>query len=403
MLSLSGQANPTHRLVMLLFFFVLANPSLFSQTLTVLHAFDGSDGQYPQAALTLDSAGNLYGTTSYGGAGYGTIFKLDPEGNYSVLYRFAGGPNDGAYPGALVRDTAGNLYGTTSQGGTASDGTLFKLDASGNETVLHNFGANSSDGMEPNSGLIQDRAGNLYGTTVTGGLYNGGTVFEWTVAGKEKVLFNFDGLGSGGMWPGAGSLLPAKIGVLGTTAFGGTSNLGTLFSLGKSTVPTVINFAGTAGEFPNNGLTMDSNGYVYGTTFFGGDLTCHAVSSGCGVVFKVDPGGKEKVLYSFQGPPDGDQPVTGPVLDRNGNIYGATAYGGTGQCQNQPSQGCGMIYEISPTGQETVLYNFTGGADGMFLFGGLIRDSQGNLFGTAAEGGGSGCSEGCGTIFKLTP
>jgi uncharacterized repeat protein (TIGR03803 family) len=122
------------------FFLVSPNASLFAQTLTVLHTFDSSHGQYPNAPLIRDSAGNLYGTTTYGSAGYGTIFKLDRAGKYTVLYSFGGSPGDGSYPaGGLLRDKNGDFYGTTSQGGTTNGGTIFKLDSGGDESVLYNF------------------------------------------------------------------------------------------------------------------------------------------------------------------------------------------------------------------------------------------------------------------------
>jgi uncharacterized repeat protein (TIGR03803 family) len=166
----------------------------------------------------------------------------------------------------------------------------------------------------------------------------------------------------------------------------------------------VIDFATAEGEFPFAGLIKDSAGNFYGTTQYGGNLSCHAESSGCGTVFKLDANGNETVLYSFLGVPDGDDVIAGLVSDKIGNLYGVTAYGGTGGCQNAPYQGCGTIFEIDPTGKETVLYNFTGGADGKYPYGGLVRDSKGNLYGTVAEGGGKGCGgSGCGAVFMLKP
>jgi len=378
---------------------------LSAQTLTVLHTFDGSHGQYPNAPLIRDSAGNLYGTTAYGSAGYGTIFKLDKAGDYTVLYSFAGSPSDGSYPeGGLLRDKNGDFYGTTWQGGATNGGTIFKLDSSGDETVLYNFVLNSSDGMWPYAGLIDDAKGNLYGTTSAGGTGGGGIVFELENTGAEDVLFNFDGNLGNGTFPGGGSLLRGNGRLYGTTSSGGSSNLGTVFALHKSKIANVIDFAGAEGEFPFGGLIKDSAGNFYGTTQYGGDLSCHAESSGCGTVFKLDANGNETVLYSFLGTPDGDDVIAGLVSDKIGNLYGVTAYGGTGSCQNTPYEGCGTIFEIDPTGKETVLYNFTGGADGKYPYGGLIRDSKGNLYGTVAEGGGKGCGgSGCGAVFVLKP
>jgi uncharacterized repeat protein (TIGR03803 family) len=405
MFSKQGKTSGILQVTALSLLLATANAILLAQTLTVLHTFDGSDGQYPNAPLILDSAGNLYGTTPFGSAGYGTIFKLVKAGNYRVLYSFVGSPNDGAYPeGGLLRDKQGTFYGTTWQGGTTNGGTVFKFDVSGKETALHNFVLNSTDGMWPYAGLIQDAKGNLYGTTSAGGISGGGIVFELESTGKEDVLFNFNGNMGNGMYPGGGSLLRTKGSLYGTTGFGGASNLGTVFALHKSKATTVVNFGGAEGEFPFAGLIKDSAGNLYGTTQYGGDLTCHAQSSGCGTVFKLDAKGNETVLYSFLGSPDGDDVIAGLVSDKTGNLYGTTAYGGTGGCQNSPYQGCGTIFKIDPTGKETVLFNFTGGADGKYPYGGVIRDSKGNLYGTAAEGGGKGCGgSGCGTLFKLTP
>ena len=178
---------------------------------TVLHGFSGSggDGEFPLAGLVRDAAGNLYGTTSdggiYGGVcggfGCGTVFKVDKTGKETALYSFTGDP-DGSNPYAgLVRDAAGNLYGTTYSGGSTSfGGTAFKLDTKGVETVLYNFGAQNGDGLFPTGGLIRDAAGNLYGTTQRGGASGFGAVFKVDKTGKETVLYSFAG-GTDGSTP----------------------------------------------------------------------------------------------------------------------------------------------------------------------------------------------------------
>jgi uncharacterized repeat protein (TIGR03803 family) len=383
---------------------LVTNAPLLAQSLTVLHIFSGKDGQSPNDNLFRDSASNLYGTTAYGGKyGFGTLFKLDKSGHFTVLYSFAGSPSDGAYPnGGLVRDKAGNFYGTTSQGGATNGGSVFKFDTTGKETVLYSFIANSSDGMWPYAELIRDATGNLYGTASANGAFGGGTVFKIDSSGKETVLHNFSGNSTDGMWPEAGLRLSGGR-LYGTTAFGGTSNLGTIFVLHKSAETVAFNFAGTAGEFPFSSFVKDSSGNFYGTTEFGGDMTCNAPSSGCGTVYKLDASGNHTVLYSFLGSPDGDAPIAGVIVDKSGNLYGATPYGGTGSCQNSPFMGCGTIFKLDQTGKETVLFNFTGGADGKYPFGTLIRDVKGNLYGSTAQGG-TGCGgSGCGTLFKLTP
>src|SRR6185369_16323811 len=141
----------------------------------------GQDGYTPAAGLVPDEAGNLYGTTEGGGAFgvFGTVFKLDASGNLTVLHSFAGAPTDGEFPLAgLIRDKAGNLYGTTEVGGAFNNGTVFKVDSTGKETVLHSFAGSPSDGGFPQGGLILDKAGNLYGTTGKGGASNLGTIFK---------------------------------------------------------------------------------------------------------------------------------------------------------------------------------------------------------------------------------
>jgi uncharacterized repeat protein (TIGR03803 family) len=346
----------------------------------------------------------LYGTTAGGGkSGFGTLFKFDKTGKYTVLHNFAGAPIDGANPnGGLVRDKFGNFYGTTVVGGSTDGGTVFKLDTTGKETVLHSFVFNSSDGMWPSSGLIEDSHGNLYGTALTGGAYNGGIVFKLDTKGTETILYNFTGGTTDGMWPSS-TLLLSKGRLYGTTGFGGTSDLGTVFVLDKSNETVVFNFAGTAGEFPFSGLIKDSTGNLYGTARFGGDLDCHAKSSGCGTVFRLDADGNQTVLYGFRGTPDGGDVLGGLVMDKVGNLYGTTSRGGTSLCLSWPFIGCGTIFKVDQTGKEIVLHDFTGRADGQNPFGTLVLDSKGNLYGTATFGG-TGCKGiGCGTLFRLTP
>jgi uncharacterized repeat protein (TIGR03803 family) len=165
----------------------------------------------------------------------------------------------------------------------------------------------------------------------------------------------------------------------------------------------VFNFTGTAGEFLFSGLISDSSGNFYGTTEFGGDLDCHAKSSGCGTVFRLDANGKQRVLYAFRGSPDGGDVLGGLVMDKVGDLYGTTSRGGTNLCLSTPFIGCGTIFKVDQTGKETVLYDFTGGTDGKNPFDTLILDTKGNLYGTATYGG-TGCKpNGCGTLFRLTP
>jgi uncharacterized repeat protein (TIGR03803 family) len=248
-----------------------------------------------------DSVGNLYGTTGGGGTfGFGTVFKLDTSGKETVLYSFTGGA-DGEFPEAgLVRDVAGNLYSTTIFGGTSGNcnggcGTVFKLDTTGKETVLYSF--RNGDGAYPNS-VIRDSAGNLYGTTYGGGppsfcFGSGcGVVFKVDTTGKETVLYTFTG-GADGANPYAGLVRDAKGNLYGTTSYGGDmaackGGCGVVFKLDKTGKETVLHrFMGADGASPYAGLVRDAKGNIYGTTFTGGDLTCVVYVGGCGVVFKL--------------------------------------------------------------------------------------------------------------------
>ncbi len=312
-------------------------------------------GGGPAAGLIADGKGNLYGTTEFGGAANdGVVFRLSPGGTETALHTFTGG-NDGSGPSGLIADSSGNLYGTTTYGGafrcgdefSQQCGVVFKLSPSGTLTVLHSFMFLGGDGNSPFAGLIADGSGNLYGTTLDGGASASmfqlgcGTVFKVTPGGTETVLHSFTG---------------------------GPSD----------------------GANPRAGLIADSSGNLYGTTEFGGASGpgC-AVGVGCGVVFKLSPGGTETVLHSFTGGSDGGGPAAGLIADSSGNLYGTTGGGG--------ASNAGVVFKLSPGGTETVLYSFKGGSDGSGPSG-VITDSSGNLYGTTAFGGASGQ----GVVFKLT-
>ena len=366
---------------------------LVTYSYSVLHSFNPQpDGGHPFAGLSRDAAGNLYGTTPWGGAaGSGTVFKADSNGNETVLYSFTGG-SDGAVPfSGLVRDAAGNLYGTTLSGGASSSGTVFKVDLAGNETVLYNF-AGGSDGAAPFAGLVLDAAGSLYGTTQSGGASSSGTIFKVDSAGNETVLYNFTG-GSDGANPIAGLVLDAAGNLYGTTNVGGTMGSGAVFKLDSFGNDTVLySFTGGSdGGSPVASLVRDKAGNLYGTANLGG-------AAGNGTVFKLDSNGNETVLYSFAGGSDGANPVAGLVRDAVGNLYGTTNLGG--------ATGNGTVFKVDSTGNETVLYSFTGGSDGASPKAGLVFDATGNLYGTTPSGGVSGCTivytSNCGVLFKLT-
>ncbi|MGE5206863.1 MAG: choice-of-anchor tandem repeat GloVer-containing protein [Chlamydiota bacterium] len=358
-----------------------------AQTLNVLHSFTGgADGQNPDTDLIRDPQGNLYSATLYGGDyGYGSVFKVTPTGTKTVFYSFSGG-TDGAFPNwDLLRDPMGNLYGTTYWGGSSGYGTVFKVTPTGTETVLYNFAGNS-DGANPSAGLARDPQGNLYGTTYSGGASGYGTVFKVAPTGTETVLYSFTG-GSDGANPTWGLIRDPQGNLYGTTYSGGASGYGTVFKVTPTGTKTVLySFAGGSddGAHPEAGLIRDPMGNLYGTTGSGG-------GSNQGTVFKVTQTGTETVLYIFSGGADGANPSAPLTRDPQGNLYGTTHSGG--------AYGYGTVFKVTPTGTETVLYSFTGGADGANPIGGLARDPMGNLYGTAYSGGASGY----GTVFKLIP
>jgi uncharacterized repeat protein (TIGR03803 family) len=348
----------------------------------VLYSFRGSpDGAFPGGGLVRDSAGNLYGTTYEGGPhNFGAVFKLDTTGKETLLHSFAD-QADGAYPMSvtLILDSAGNLYGTTYEGG-GGYGVIFKMDAKGRETVLRIF--KQWNGSGPFAGVIRDAMGNVYATTINGGSAGGGVVFKVTGPRKGKVLHDFVGY-SYGYYPVAPLVQDTRGNFYGTT----TGDNGIVFKLNERGKETVLyTFTGEPdGSLPYAGLILDAEGNLYGTTVFGG-------TSNYGTVFKLDTTGKETVLYSFTGTPDGSQPGFGSlVMDAEGNLYGATGEGG--------SSNVGTVFELDTIGKETVLYSFTGGKDGGTPGAGLIWDTTGNLYSTTGRGG----DYGYGTVFRLTP
>jgi uncharacterized repeat protein (TIGR03803 family) len=359
----------------------------WAQKESVLYSFAGSpDGANPYyAGVVFDIKGNLYGTTVSGGAtGAGTVFKVTPSGKETVLYSFAGGTDGSSpYPGVIL-DTKGNVYGTTNAGGAFNAGTVFKVTPSGKETVLYSF-TGGADGSGPQAGLVIDKKGNLYGTTSYGGASGAGAVFKVTPSGKETVLYSFSG-GTDGAYPIAGLVFDKKGSLYGTTWVGGASSGGTVFKVTPSGKETVLHsFTGNPdGAYPfSSTLVFDTKGNVYGTTNAGG--------INVGTVFKVTPSGKETVLYSFTGGADASGPQAGLVFDKKGNLYGTTYAGG--------ALNAGTVFKVTPSGKETMLYSFTGGADGLGPKAGLVFDKKGNLYGTTDQGG----AFGNGTVFKLVP
>ena len=284
------------------------------------------------------------------------------------------------------------------------------------EKVLYSF-RGGSDGANPYAGLIADSAGNLYGTTggggsgtdCRGGSSGCGTVFKLAPDGTETVLYSFLG-GNDGANPSS-SLITDRAGNLyGTTVEGGgANNYGTVFKLAADGAETVLYAfkGGSDGISPAGNLVADRSGNLYGATAAGGSYTGSACTDrGCGTVFEIGPNGTETILYTFQGGSDGGVPYAGLTRDKSGNLYGTTNLGGTNIPNNcgGGDLGCGTIFKVTQSGTESVVYDFQGGSDGWAPEAGLTMDSAGNLYGTTAGGGGAAyCEFGCGTIFKAAP
>ncbi len=367
----------------------------------VLHSFNAGDGSYPVAALIADQSGNLYGTTRYGGAnGQGTVFELTNSNgvwNETILYSFAGG-SDGASPAAsVVFDPAGNLYGTTRLGGPDNAGTVFKLSSSNGawkESVLYSF-TGGNDGGSPQAALTI--VGNaLIGTTPSGGTYGNGTVFglrQVNAQWHEEALYSFVGGSSDGAYPYSTLILDKAGNIYGTTESGGPNQAGSVFELslsgGKWNEKVLYFFTGNLdGGSVNAGVIFDKAGNLYGMSTSGGKYNS-------GTVFELTPSNgswAEAVLYNFSGGNDGGFPSDAPVMDKNGNLFGTTFNGGT--------NGYGTVFQLSPSAgawTETVLYNFTGGNDGALPLASLLIYKNG-LVGPATEGG----SNNTGVVFSLS-
>lgn len=418
----------------------------------VLYSFQGgSDGAFPPSGLIADQSGNLYGTTTFGGAvcgntSCGTVFKLTPPAalggmwTESVLYAFQGYTDGGGPRGGLTFDKTGNLYGTTFGGGQnaacGNCGTIFQLTPpsapGGNwtEHVLHRF-QDDPDGALPWGGMIFDRSGNLFGTTYSGGPYGvSGTVFQLTppaVPGgdwTESVIHSFDWADPGEGYNPLSSLTMDKAGdIYGTTESGGIfkqGGVGTVFKLtspattgGAWSYRVLHRFQGSPadGAFPIGGLVFDELGNVYGTTESGGGKTCKYFGSTtpCGTVFQLTPPfWTETVIHNFAGGSDGFNPQGGLAF-HNGSLYGTTVQGGG--CATDG--GCGTIFQLTPAGfgggtwTETVLYRFRGGSDGEWPIANPLFGSRSVLYSTTSAGGGTAtCSDtytGCGTVLELVP
>jgi uncharacterized repeat protein (TIGR03803 family) len=410
--------------VVLLLPSVIAPAQSLAPTFKVLHTFHGPNGNGPAGGLVRDEAGNLYGTTGAGGTGTcgdhgcGTVFKLSKSGKQLWLHSFNGSNGEGPYA-ALIEDAAGNFYGTTAIGGISNSecgafgcGVVFELNSKGQETVLYKF-KKPPDGDEPESVLARDSAGNLYGVTQSGGKHGLGTIFKIEKNGEEKVLHTFTG-GLDGCIPVGGLIMDAAGNLYGATAQGGSTvcdeGYGVVFEVDASGSFSVLYKVGH-GAYPGSLLMLDDAGNLYGTTLQGGNSSECEFRGGCGVAFELSPqaGGKwtETVLYNFcsvAGCSDGHEPDSGPLVrDSEGNLYGTTIFGGT--YRDCDGDGCGVVYKLDSAGQETVLYSFQGGPDGAVPEPGVVMDASGNLYGVTQVGGDPKCNppNGCGTVFRITP
>jgi uncharacterized repeat protein (TIGR03803 family) len=389
-----------------------------AQTFSVIHDFSGTDGYMPYAGVTLDAGGNLRGTTFQSLAAQGTAFELRRSQD-SWLLRTLGSFQGvfGSYPASgVVFGPGGALFGTTSLGGLRGFGIVYNLRPPGSvcrsalcpwrETIIYQF-VGGTDGAHPDVGnLVFDRAGNIYGTTGQGGAANQGTVYELTPSGggwTEKVLYSFLG-GNDGAQPFSGVILDAAGNLYGTTTGGGGSGCGglgcgtvyQLTSTGSGWTENILySFqAGATGENPYGGLIFDQAGNLYGTTLAGG-------SGGGGTVFELSPSGGSwgfTLLYGLSGNSGGS--LGSLAMDGAGILYGTTFSDGiysAGAVFKLTHQGGGWTY--------TTLHDFLGGDDGLEPIGGPTVDAQGNVYGTASEGGTQNCGfeTNCGVIWEITP
>jgi uncharacterized repeat protein (TIGR03803 family) len=384
-----------------------------AQTFSVLHNFTGgADGAQPYVGLTMDPAGNLYGTAIFGGvpggcygSGCGTVFKLSRTGSnwiFSPLYSFTGS-TDGSLPaGRVVRGPNGTLYGTTLQGGADNTGVVFNLHPPAHisgrvfspwiETVLYQFGG-VSDGNYPVGDLLFDAAGNIYGTTQNGGyecedtVYCG-TVYELTPHGSswtESILYEFT---SGSVAIPLAGVISDQAGNLYGTTWDGNGAVFELIHSGSGWTENNLYQFGALGDghSPAAGVIFDPAGHLYGTTQYGG-------AHGVGTVFELTHSGAvwtESILYSLSG----NGTPGSLVRDASGNLYGTSCGGGT--------HDSGTVFKLTPSGggwAETDLHDFTGGSDGYCPVGNVILDAQGNIYGATGSGG----SQGLGVVFEITP
>jgi hypothetical protein len=434
----------------MLAFFVTLAATAAAQSETVLASFSGaSDGAVPYG-LVADSHGNLYGANVEGGSytshcefsGCGNVFELSPNGSggwtETVLYAFTGG-SDGANPESGVTfDTAGNLYGTTADGGYMGNdncglvasgcGVVYKLSPNGDGTwtqsVLHTFHG-QQDGYLPQTGVVVDASGNIFGTANLGGLHFWGDIFELSPNGSGgytfKVLHSFTNGADGGR--PEGFAMDSSGDLFASTTQGGNTTVcpsgacGSVFELSPNGsggwVSHVVHaFTGRQDGGVPEGLSFDSHGNLFGVTLYGGhNNVCPRQGEfpGCGVVFELSPqtggGWKDQSIYFFTGDSDGANPAAAPSFDSAGNVYGTSNAGVSG------SGSSGAVYKLSPVSggwSESTLYTFTGGSDGGEPWvDGVLVNGSGDIFGATTEGGTLSCTingpPGCGVVYEIVP
>jgi uncharacterized repeat protein (TIGR03803 family) len=391
--------------------FLFCEATSKAATAEVIYSFAGEDdGEYADTDLAIDADGNLYGTSVLGGRfGGGTVWQLSPVGGgwvHSVLYDFTGGADGGEPYKGVTLDAAGNLYGTAVTGGSGSCeggcGVTYKLTKSGNswtQRVIHAF-TGGDDGSGPGARVALDGRGNVYGMTPTGGANGLGVIYALHPSSNDawvlRVIHTFTG-GSDGSSGSAGKLLLRGGHIFGVATTGGANGSGIVFELrptrtGEWGFRTIYSFQGAPdGVFPYGALLFDVAGNLYGTTYYGG-------TNGLGTVYKLSLSSARKwtetVLYSFQAGSDGNSSISNLVSDAAGNLYGTTSEGGLGS---------GTIFQLTPgqngTWTESIPHAFQGPPDGAFPYAGMVGGGAGTFYGATVHGG----DDGDGAIYKFTP
>jgi uncharacterized repeat protein (TIGR03803 family) len=410
----------------------IAAAALPAQTLTTLLNFDGMDGAEPQGGLIQGTDGNYYGITPYGGANAncfwttcGTIFTITSSGKLTRVYSFCSlsDCSDGFEPAAgLVQGADGNFYGTTLWGGVNTTcyqdttcGTVFKITPNGKLTTLYSFDG-GVEGSGPSGVLVQGTGGDFYGATELGGAGTNhfcveddgcGTVFKITSSGTLTTLHSFDF--TDGWQPVAGLVQDANEDFYGTTEYGGANAYGAAFKITPGGTPTTLHsFDYTDGEVHLAGLVQATDGNFYRTTSSGGVIINDQCVQGCGTVFKITPGGTLTTLHSFAGYPTEASGPQALIQGTDGNLYGATEFGGANSCGGN-EYGCGTIFKITPSGTLTTLYSFGNkNTQGIEPVGALLQGTNRIFYGTTYFGGTQNAqcdihnNIGCGTIFSLS-